>query len=87
MSRTQTRTADAAEKLRRQLGETAVITEEPVTGCPSGSGPMSIGQLTPPARLLVDRFRGVENVLRQLFAFVLHGIEQQSVVLFENRQN
>ena len=28
MSRTQTRVADAAEKLRRQLGETAVITEE-----------------------------------------------------------
>ncbi len=40
---------------------TAVVTEEPVTGCPSGSGPISIGQLTPPARLLVDRFRVSPN--------------------------
>jgi hypothetical protein len=40
---------------------TAVITEEPVTGCPSGSGPINVGQLTPPARLLVDRFRVSPN--------------------------
>jgi hypothetical protein len=40
---------------------TAVITEEPVTGCPSGNGPVSIGQLAPPARLLVDRFRVSPN--------------------------
>ena len=40
---------------------TAVITEEPVTGCPSGNGPISIGQLTPPARLLVDRFQVSPN--------------------------
>jgi hypothetical protein len=40
---------------------TAVITEEPVTGCPSGSGLINVGQLTPPARLLVDRFRVSPN--------------------------
>ena len=40
---------------------TAVITEEPVTGCPSGSGPINVGQLAPPARLLVDRFRVSPN--------------------------
>jgi hypothetical protein len=40
---------------------TAVITEQPVTGCPSGGGPINIGQLTPPARLLVDRFRVTPN--------------------------
>ena len=40
---------------------TAVITEEPVTGCPAGSGPINIGQLTPPARLLVDRFQVSPN--------------------------
>lgn len=40
---------------------TAVITETPVTGCPSGSGPISIGQLTPPARLLIDGFRVSPN--------------------------
>ena len=40
---------------------TAVITEEPVTGCPSGSGPINVGQLTPPARLLVDRFQVTPN--------------------------
>src|SRR5262245_15694226 len=36
---------------------TAVVTEEPVTGCPSGTGSITIGQVAPPARLLVDRFR------------------------------
>ena len=40
---------------------TAVITEEPVTGCPTGSGPINVGQLAPPARLLVDRFQVSPN--------------------------
>jgi hypothetical protein len=40
---------------------TAVITEEPVTGCPSGSGPINVGQLSPPARLLVDRTQVTPN--------------------------
>ena len=40
---------------------TAVVTEEPVTGCPSGSGPINVGQLAPPARLLVDRFQVSPN--------------------------
>jgi hypothetical protein len=40
---------------------TAVIAAEPDTGCPSGSGPITIGQLTPPARLLVDGFRVSPN--------------------------
>jgi hypothetical protein len=40
---------------------TAVITEKAVTGCPSGSGPINVGQLAPPARLLVDRFQVVPN--------------------------
>ncbi|HEU0304562.1 MAG TPA: hypothetical protein VFR32_08275 [Gaiellaceae bacterium] len=40
---------------------TAVILAEAATGCPSGSGPISIGQLTPPARLLVDGFRVSPN--------------------------
>jgi hypothetical protein len=40
---------------------TAVITEKQVTGCPSGSGPINVSQLTPPARLLVDRFQVTPN--------------------------
>jgi hypothetical protein len=40
---------------------TAVITEKQVTGCPSGSGPINVSQLTPPARLLVNRFQVQPN--------------------------
>src|SRR5580658_2686247 len=38
-------------------------------------------------RLLVDCFRSVENVFGQLFALVLHGIEEKTVVFFENREH
>ena len=38
-------------------------------------------------RLLVRRGAGVEHVLRQLLAFVLHRIEQQAVQLLEHRQH
>ena len=36
---------------------TAVINVAAPTGCPGGNGPVNITQLTPPARLLVDRFQ------------------------------
>jgi hypothetical protein len=36
---------------------TAVIAATPVTGCPGGTGPVHVDQLTPPARLLVDRLQ------------------------------
>jgi len=38
-------------------------------------------------RLLVWRRAGVEDVRRHLFAFVLYRIEEQTVQLFEYRQN
>ena len=38
-------------------------------------------------RLLIGRRPGVDHVLRRLLAFVLHGIEQQPVVLLEHRQH
>ena len=38
-------------------------------------------------RLLVRRRAGVDDVLRRLLAFVLHGIEEQAVVLLEHRQD
>ena len=38
-------------------------------------------------RLLVGRGAGVEHVLRQLLAFVLHRVEQQAVQFLEHRQH
>jgi hypothetical protein len=40
---------------------TAVINVAAPTGCPGGNGPVNITQLTPPARLLVDRFQVQPN--------------------------
>jgi hypothetical protein len=40
---------------------TAVINVAAPTGCPGGNGPVDITQLTPPARLLVDRFQVSPN--------------------------
>jgi hypothetical protein len=40
---------------------TAVIAASVATGCPGGSGPIHVDQVTPPARLLVDRFQVVPN--------------------------
>jgi hypothetical protein len=40
---------------------TAVINVAAPTGCPGGSGPINITQVTPPARLLVDRFQVQPN--------------------------
>jgi hypothetical protein len=40
---------------------TAVIHVAAPTGCPGGNGPVNITQLSPPARLLVDRFQVSPN--------------------------
>ena len=40
---------------------TAVINVAAPTGCPGGNGPVNITQLSPPARLLVDRFQVSPN--------------------------
>ena len=44
---------------------TAVITSTPVTGCPAGKGPVSVSQVTPPARLLVDQEQYTPSVLNR----------------------
>jgi hypothetical protein len=43
---------------------TAVIAASAPTGCPGGSGPISITEVTPPARLLIDRFQVSPNPVR-----------------------
>ena len=40
---------------------TAIIAASAPTGCPGGNGPISINELSPPARLLVDRFQVSPN--------------------------
>jgi hypothetical protein len=40
---------------------TGVIVTGAPSGCPGGSGPINVSQVTPPARLLVDRFRVTPN--------------------------
>lgn len=44
---------------------TAVITSTPVTGCPSGSGPVSVSQVTSPARLMIDQEQYTPSVLNR----------------------
>lgn len=40
---------------------TAVVASGAPSGCPAGSGPVPVEQVSPPARLLVDRFHVVPN--------------------------
>jgi hypothetical protein len=44
---------------------TAVIKSTPVTGCPAGSGPVSVSQVTPPARLQIDQEQYTPPVLNR----------------------
>ena len=59
--RVRVRASNSAGNETHTSAPTAVITEAPATGCPSGSGPTTVGQLESPARLLVDRSRVSPN--------------------------
>jgi hypothetical protein len=50
---------------------TAVIAASAPTGCPGGNGPISINELSPPARLLVDRFQVSPNPIRRSAARIV----------------
>jgi hypothetical protein len=44
---------------------TAVVKANPVTGCPAGSGPVSVNQVTPPARLMIDQMQFTPAVVHR----------------------